>query len=40
MAGIKMESCNVREFTFSVIHSRQQVTYDICSSKMFMHALH
>ena len=40
MDGIKMDSCNLCEFTFSVIHSRQQVTYGICYSKMFMHAFH
>jgi len=28
-----MESCNLREFVFSVNRSRQQVTYDVCSSK-------
>ena len=40
MDGIKMESCNFLEFTVSVIHSTQWVTYDASSSKMFMHALH
>jgi hypothetical protein len=39
MIGIKMQSCIIHEFTFDIVHSRQQVTYDVCSSKMFVHAL-